>query len=162
MEYRTDNLILRPVTEEDLAEVARTWPSGHHPLSDEEARAEITRMQQTHSRNTAGRLHHLCLAVFDKNDPRTIRGWVGLDGRRNPSEPEIFVLLQDKDLRGKGNGTQCMKLLFRIAAEEYALSVVHGGCHKENTASARAMEKAGMILCGHAEDGGLRYMYKKS
>ena len=119
-------------------------------------------MQQTHSRNTTGRLHHLCLAVFDKNDPRTIRGWVGLDGRRNPSEPEIFVLLQDKDLRGKGHGTQCMKLLFRIAAEEYALSVVHGGCHKENTASARAMEKAGMILCGHDEDGGLRYMYKKS
>ena len=33
MDYQAENLILHFVTEYDLAEVARTWPSGHHPLA---------------------------------------------------------------------------------------------------------------------------------
>ena len=41
----------------------------------------------------------------------------------------------------------------RIAAEDYALSGVHGGCAKENIASARAMEKGGMVQYGTEENG---------
>ena len=40
-DYQTENLILHFVTEDDLAEVARTWPADHHPLSDTEAREAI-------------------------------------------------------------------------------------------------------------------------
>ena len=43
--------------------------------------------------------------------------------------------------------------LLRIAAEDYALSSVHGGCAKENIASARAMEKSGMVQYGTEENG---------
>jgi hypothetical protein len=32
MDYPLKNLILHYVAEEDLAEVARTWPADHHPL----------------------------------------------------------------------------------------------------------------------------------
>ena len=46
-----------------------------------------------------------------------------------------------------------MKELLRIAAEDYALSGVHGGCAKENIASARAMEKGGMVQYGTEENG---------
>ena len=158
MEYRTESHILRTVTEADLAEVARTWPSDH-PLSDAEAQVRITRMQQAHRKNTAGCLRHLCLAVCEQSVPGTIRGWCGLDGSRNPAEPEIFVLL-DEDFQGRGSGTQCMKELLRIAAEEYALRAVHGGCFRDNIASARAMEKAGMVLCGHEDNGDPRYLWK--
>ena len=43
-DYQTENLILHYVTEEDLPEVARTWPSDHHPLSVKEAREAIAVM----------------------------------------------------------------------------------------------------------------------
>ena len=79
-------------------------------------------------------------------------GWCGLDGSRNPKEPEIFILL-DEAYRNQGYGTQCVTELLRIAAEDYALSGVHGGCDKENIASARAMEKGGMVQYGTEENG---------
>ena len=71
---------------------------------------------------------------------------------RNHSEPEIFILL-DEAYRNRGYGTQCVRELLRIAAEDYALSGVHGGCAKENIASARAMEKGGMVQYDTEENG---------
>ena len=79
-------------------------------------------------------------------------GWCGLDGTRNHSEPEIFILL-DEEYRNRGYGTQCVRELLRIAVEAYALHSVHGGCAKENIASARAMEKGGMVRYGTEENG---------
>ena len=75
-----------------------------------------------------------------------------LDGRRKHSEPEIFILL-DEEYRNHGYGTQCVKELLRIAMEDYALTSVHGGCAKENIASARAMEKGGLVQYGTEENG---------
>ena len=152
MDYQTVNLILHYVTEEDLAEVARTWPADHHPLSDSEARDAIAYMRGNYERNMKGCIFHLCLAVCGKDHPGTIMGWCGLDGSRNHAEPEIFILL-DEAYRNKGYGTQCVKELLRVAAEVYMLSGVHGGCAKENVASARAMEKGGMIHYGTEENG---------
>ena len=151
-DYQTENLILHFVTEEDLPEVARTWPADHHPLSDAEAREAIAYMRGNYERNAKGGICHLCLAVCRKDHPETIMGWCGLDGSRNPAEPEIFILL-DEEYRNQGYGTQCVKELLRIAAEDYALSGVHGGCARENIASARAMEKGGMVRYGTEENG---------
>ena len=152
MDYQTKDLILHFVTEDDLSEVARTWPADHHPLSDAEAKEAISYMRGNYERNAKGRIHHLCLAVCGKDHPGTIMGWCGLDGSRHPAEPEIFILL-DEPYRGKGYGTLCVKELLRIAVEDYALSGVHGGCAKENIASARAMEKGGMVQYGTEENG---------
>ena len=105
----------------------------------------IAYMRGNYGRNMKGCLFHLCMAVCGKNDPGTIMGWCGLDGTRNHSEPEIFILL-DEAYRNKGYGTQCVKALLRIAAEDYALS-------GENIASARAMEKGGMAQYGTEENG---------
>ncbi len=151
-DYRTEDLVLRFVTEDDLSEVARTWPSDHHPLSEAEAREAIAYMRGNHERNGEGRIHHLCLAVCGKDRPGTIMGWCGLDGRRNPAEPEIFILL-DEGYRNRGYGTQCVRELLRTAAEDYALAGVHGGCARENVAPARAMEKGGMVRYGTEENG---------
>ena len=152
MDYQTKDLILHFVTEDDRSEVARTWPADHHPLSDKEAREAIAHMRGNYGKNTKGCIYHLCLAVCRSDDPHTIMGWCGLDGSRNPAEPEIFILL-DEPYRGKGYGTLCVKELLRIAAEDYVLSGVHGGCAKENIASARAMEKGGMKQYGTEENG---------
>ena len=152
MDYRTEQLLLHFITENDLDEVARTWPSDHHPLSEAEAQEAVSYMRDNYARNRKGCIYHLCLAVCGMNDPRTIMGWCGLDGSRNRSEPEIFILL-DEEYRGKGYGTQCVKELLRIAAEDYSLRSVHGGCAKENIASKRALEKGGMAQYGVEDNG---------
>ena len=152
MDYRTENLILHFVTEDDLMEVARTWPSDHRRVSEAEAKKAIASMRGNYQRNSRGHIRHLCLAVCQKERPETVMGWCGLDGRRDPEEPEIFILL-DEPYRNRGYGTQCVRELLRIAVEEYALSRVHGGCAKENVASARAMEKGGMVQYGTEENG---------
>ena len=151
-DYQTENLILHFVTEEDLPEVARTWPADHHPLSDAEAKKAISYMRGNYGRNTKGCICHLCLAVCGKDHPGTIMGWCGLDGTRNHSEPEIFILL-DEAYRNRGYGTQCVRELLRIAVEDYALPSIHGGCARENIASARAMEKGGMVQYDTEENG---------
>ena len=152
MDYHTENLILHFVTENDLNEVARTWPADHHPLSIAEAREAIAYMRGNYERNAKGGIYHLCLAVCGKDHPGTIMGWCGLDGRASHTEPEIFILL-DEEYRGKGYGTQCVKELLRIAAEDFCLQSVHGGCDKDNIASKRAMEKGGMVQYGTEEGG---------
>jgi len=152
MDYRTGQLTLHFVTEEDLPEVARTWPSDHRPVSEEEARGAIDYMRGNYGKNTRGCVFHLCLAVCRADAPGTIMGWCGLDGRASHTEPEIFILL-DEEYRGRGYGTQCVKELLRIAAEDYSLDGVHGGCDKENIASRRAMEKGGMVLYGTEDNG---------
>ena len=152
MDYRMGQLILRSVTEDDLAEVARTWPSDHRPVCEAEARGAIDYMRRNHARNARGRVHHLCLAVCGADDPGTIMGWCGLDGRRSQTEPELFILL-DEDYRGRGYGTQCVRKLLEIAANDFALPGVHGGCDKHNIASRRAMEKGGMIQSATEDTG---------
>ena len=152
MDYQTEQLILHFVTSDDVSEVARTWPSDHRPVSEEEAQGVISYMRDCYARNTNGCICHLCLAVCGKENPRTIMGWCGLDGRSSHTEPELFILL-DEEYRHKGYGTQCVKELLRIAVEDYGLSSVHGGCDKENLSSKRAMEKAGMVQYGTEENG---------
>lgn len=152
LDYTTEQLILHEVEEEDLAEVARTWPSDQRPISESEARSAIASMRGNYARNTKGRLYHLCLAVCGKSEPRKFMGWCGLDGTRSRTEPEIFILL-DEPYRNRGYGTLCVRELLRIADAVYALSGVHGGCARDNPASARAMEKGGMTRYG-AEDNG--------
>ncbi|MBR5111180.1 MAG: GNAT family N-acetyltransferase [Clostridia bacterium] len=152
MDDRSKRLILHYVTQEDVSEVARTWPSDHRPVSEAEARDVISYMRGNYARNTKGCVYHLCLAVCGADDPRTIMGWCGLDGSRSHTEPEIFILL-DEAYRGQGYGTQCVKKLLRIAADEFSLPGVHGGCAKENIASARAMEKGGMRQYGTEDNG---------
>ena len=103
-------------------------------------------------RSTEGCIYHLCFAVCKQTAPGIIIGWCGLDGRRSHVEPEIFILL-DEGHRNQGYGTQCVKELLRIAAEDFALTSVHGGCAKENIASKRAMEKGGMVQYGTEYNG---------
>ena len=152
MDYTTGQLILHFVTENDVPEVARTWPSDHQPVTEEEARGAISYMRDNYGKNTKGCIYHLCLAVCRADNPGTFMGWCGLDGRSSHTEPEIFILL-DEEYRNQGYGTQCVKGLLRIAAAEYSLQSVHGGCDKENIASKREKEKGGMVQYGTEDNG---------
>lgn len=152
-------LFLHAVTEEDLPEVIRTWPSDISPVSEEYARGVIANILKNYAKNKKGHIAHLCLAVCRGDEPGRILGWCGLDGSVNRSEPEIFIVLGE-NYRGKGIGTWCVKELLRTAVEDYSLKSVHGGCAKENTASKRALEKGGMVQYGTTEEGDPQFIYR--
>lgn len=154
----TEKLFLHTVTDEDADEVAKTWPSNHSPLSEGEAKGVIANMQGNYAKNKKRSIYHLCLAVCRESDPGTIIGWCGLDGTRNREEPELFIILL-KEYRSKGYGTWCAKELLRMATEEYELKSVHGGCARDNVASRKAMEKAGMIQYSTEDNGDPLFRY---
>lgn len=147
-----EKLFLHAVTNEDAEEVAKTWPSDHTPLSLEEANGVIHGLQDNYSKNTKGCVFHLCLALCRESDPGVIMGWCGLDGTRSHTEPEIFIILNEA-YQNKGYGSWCVKEILRMAVEEYDLQSVHGGCAKDNIASGRVMEKAGMVQYGTQDNG---------
>ena len=151
--------VLRLVTEDDLSEVARTWPSDNRPISEEKARSVVSYIRDSYAKCVPGHVRHVIFAVSSPEDPRTIMGWCGLDGRRDREEPEIFVLL-DEGYRGMGYGTRCVKELLRIAAEDYTLKSVRGGCSRDNIASKRAMEKGGMVQYGEEDNGDPLFRYR--
>ena len=152
MNLQTDDLILRTVTEEDIAEIARMWNFFSGGVSVEEACGALDYMTKNHARNEEGRFYHLCLAVCSKEDPSRILGWCGLDGKARPDRPEVYVLLCE-EARGRGYGTQCVRALLAHAFSDIGLKAVHGGCDKENVASAKMMQKAGMRHYSHEENG---------
>ena len=152
MQLFTTDLVLRTVTIQDLDEIARMWNFFDGGVSLEQARQVLDYITGNHARNHAGHLYHLCLAVCRKDAPAIICGWCGLDGKENPQQPEIFVLLQE-GFRSKGYGTQCVTALLAYAFGEAGIHRVHGGCDKDNIASARMMCKAGMRHYCDSENG---------
>lgn len=157
MELLTKDLILRTVTEGDLHEIARMWNFWQGGVTLEQAHGVLAYMTHNHVRNESGQFYHLCLSVCRAEKPGEILGWCGLDGKENPERPEIFVLLQES-ARNRGYGTQCVKALLACAFEELGLHRVHGGCAKENLASAKMMEKAGMVQYCKEENGDPLFM----
>lgn len=152
MELTTHDLILRIVSQEDIAEISHMWNFWDGGVSTGKAREVLAYMASNHAKNRNGALYHLCLAVCKKEDPGKIWGWCGLDGRMRPEMPEIFVLLHES-VRNRGYGTQCVKALLRYAFSDAGIAKVHGGCDKENIASARMMLKGGMRPYGNEENG---------
>ena len=113
-------------------------------------------MQQRHANNRPKSLCHLCLGIFRKADPEKVIGWCGLDGLVSPGEIVLFYIIAE-EFRGKGYATQCAVELLRYAFEDMQCDVVSGGCAKDNRASFRVMEKAGMRHHEIYEDGGLGF-----
>lgn len=148
----TEELVLRTVSERDIAEIARMWNFFQGGVSVAEAYDALAYMTGNHARNTSGSLYHLCLAVCQKEKPQTIWGLCGLAGKENPERQEIYVLLHE-NIRNRGWGTQCVKALLSYAFCDAGLSRVHGGCDKQNIASAKMMQKGGMCHYGDAENG---------
>ena len=151
MELYTRDLLLRTVTNKDIAEVARMWNFEQGSISLPEAKKAIRSMQKNQRRNRPGRIHHLCFAVYEKDKARII-GWCGLDGNCSPGKTVIFYLI-DEACRGRGYATQCAQKLLEYAFEAVGLESVHGGCFRENIASYKVLIKAGMLQNAFEENG---------
>ncbi len=76
MEFLTNDLILRTVTENDIKEIARMWEYPHE-TTVEKAYEALKYMEDTHSKNRNKSICHLCLGVFLKEEQNVIIGWYG-------------------------------------------------------------------------------------
>ena len=155
MKLLTKDLIIRTLTSDDLDEVARMWnyPAG---VTVEEAAEILKGMQDNLKKNNPGEIYHLCLAVFEKNDPKHIIGWCGLDGTAASGQTVLFYIIDEK-YRNKGYATQCAVELLRYAFEDMGCESIQGGCAGDNRASYRVMEKAGMRLISRTKHGGYNF-----
>lgn len=151
IELETENLILRAAGYEDIDEIARMWDFEHGDIPRDEALKALERMEDNHSRNTHGRVWHLCLAVTRKTEPGRIIGWCGLDGTSG-KELHIFYSIEP-DYRGKCYATQAARAVLDYGFRRAGVPFVNGGCHRDNIASYRVMEKAGMRRAGQQENG---------
>ena len=69
------------------------------------------------------------------------------------------------DCWGKGYTTEITKCMIKFIQEKYSPEVIMGECAIENIASARVMEKCGLIFVGYGEysrfDGSMTYKSKR-
>lgn len=150
MELHTKDLSLRTVEQADIDEVARMWNFENGSISREKAQKAIEQMRDNHNKNRAGRIYHICLAVFEKGKD-VIIGWCGLDGK-NGDKLHLFYLI-DAQYRFRGYATQCSQALLSYAFNEVNVPFINGGCDKNNIASIKVMEKIGMSHSGFEDNG---------
>ena len=157
MELHAPSLTLRTVDDSDINEVARMWEWQDGPISAEKAQEAILWMQSNHEMNKQGYIYHLCFAISETGTNKTI-GWCGLDGQCSPEKTVLFYSIHS-DYQGRGYATQCTNKLFEHAFESIGMQQIDGGCYKDNIASYRVMEKAGMILLGYDKESGDPHFY---
>lgn len=159
MELHTDDLVLRTVTEDDILEIARMWEYPRE-TTVEKARQVLEKMEANHLKNKPKAIYHLCLGVFRKTEPEVIIGWCGLDGKISPGQTVLFYTIDEK-FRSQGYAAQCAAEFLRYAFEDMEYDFIYGGCAKDNAASYRVMEKAGMVQDVVYEDGGYGFSVGK-
>ncbi len=151
MEFKTNDLILRTVTENDIKEIARMWEYPHETTIDKAYEA-LKYMADTHSKNRQKSICHLCLGVFQKKELNVIIGWCGLDGEAEMGKTVLFYMIDEK-YRNQGYATQCAMELINYAFEEMEYDIIYGGCAKSNVESYRVMQKVGMVQNSFYENG---------
>lgn len=109
-------------------------------------------METTHKKNRQKAICHLCLGVFQKEEPNVIIGWCGLDGEAEKGKTVLFYIIDEK-YRNRGYATQCTIELLRYAFEDMEYDIIYGGCSRSNLESYRVMQKAGMIQNDFYENG---------
>lgn len=152
MRLTTEDLILRTAEPEDGEEAARLWDMEQGPIPRREAEKVLERMEENHQKNRPGQIYHLCLAVAEREDPKTFIGWCGLDGTSGDQMHLFYSIVPER--RGRGFATQAARALLDYAFQRAGVPFVNGGCCRDNRASYRVMEKAGMARAGEDETGG--------
>jgi RimJ/RimL family protein N-acetyltransferase len=143
----TERLVLRPLTPEDAATVARlagsreiahTTISIPHPYSEEQARAWIAAHT---SQSSTGK--GIVFGVATKEDAQLI-GAVGLrdvDVEHSQAEMGFWIGMPSW---GRGYATEAARRVVRYAFEELKLNRLYAHHMVRNPASGRVLEKVGM------------------
>jgi ribosomal-protein-alanine N-acetyltransferase len=158
---KTERLTLREVREDDLCDLVGILQDpkvlrhlGYtQPWSETDVRRDICAAlhQGYEERRSAYKL-----VIVLENEEQVI-GDCGLDllylteTSQHPSAAILYLLLRS-DQWGNGYATEAGQALVRFAFEELDLPILYAGCHPENAASRRVLEKLGMHFEGEQLD----------
>lgn len=157
-----DRIYLRPLDPDDLQRALR-W------INDPQTREMLAgpylpvteKMERDFIESAGANRDQSHLAIMLRHDDRHI-GVCGFNVIRWRERAAIFGLfIGEKDLRGKGYGTDVTKLMLKYAFETLNLNRVELGVMADNQAGIRAYERAGFVREGvqreHCYRGG-RYV----
>ncbi len=160
----TERLLLRKLQLEDVYEYyERLFGDGdvtRYLLSDphQDISESLNHLQQKLEAYEAGNFY--CWGIA-RRDEDSLIGLVALQRLDELAESCSFALMLGCDYWNQGYGTEVLKELFRFAFEELELQRIFAEHMTPNTASGKAMEKAGMQHIGTEaekyEKLGLRY-----
>ena len=90
-------------------------------------------------------------------DTGEVVGWIGFGPDRRQHVGDIdFAYIIASTQRGNGFASEALAAVVEYCFGELGVSSVWGECHPDNSASARVMEKAGLVFIGEV-DGQHRY-----
>ncbi len=147
---RTDRLILRPPTLEDVADVvtlagdpAVALATGDipHPLTEAPIRAWIETVHRTHADGTG------VVLVVTEADGGAVAGTVALVWRRHWPEAEMGYWI-GQPFWGRGYATEAVRAVVDLGFETFDLTTVFSSTRGDNTASQRVLEKVGLCPDG--------------
>ena len=150
---KTDRLILRPYTEDDLdavyavqsrTDVARYLYWG--PRDREEARASLAQKIAATTLRDEG--DNLTLAVVLPDTGEVIGDTMLMWRSREHRQGEVGYIFHP-DHGGRGYATEAARVMLRLGFENLNLHRIVGHIDARNTASARVLERLGMRLEAH-------------
>jgi len=147
---RTDRLILRPPTPEDVADVvalagdpavALTTGDIPHPLTSAPIRAWVDSVRVTHAEGTG-----LVLVVTEAGTGALV-GVVAMVWQRHWPDAELGYWI-GKPFWGRGYATEAVRAVVDVGFEVFGLATVFSSTRGDNTASQRVLEKVGLVPDG--------------
>lgn len=153
-----DRLYLRGIEEDDLRGPYFQWfndQEGDRYTNHASFPNSMTRMTAFFERVAQGP-NDLVLAIVLKDGDRHI-GNVALHNINwQHRRAELRIVVGEPDMRGKGYGSEAMKLLLRHAFEKLNLHRVYLGVRADHAAAIRAYEKCGFVIEGRLRQEYLR------
>jgi RimJ/RimL family protein N-acetyltransferase len=153
-----ERLYLRKLEETDLQGPYFQWfndQEGDRYTNHAAFPNSMSRMKAFFDRVTQGNTD-LVLAIVLKDGDRHV-GNVALHGISwQHRRAELRIIIGEADARGKGYGTEAMKLLLRHAFEKLNLHRVFLGVRADHTQAIRAYEKCGFVVEGRLREDFLR------
>lgn len=152
-EIKSDRLILRPVTELDIAkihllnsneEIARFNTSGIPESIDETKSTVENWIIENSNKNT----QRFTFAIELKSDAQFI-GLIGITlGKIKYKNAEVWFKFDTK-FWNKGYATEALKEILKFGFADLKLHRIEAGCAVENIGSIKVLEKVGMLREAH-------------
>lgn len=168
MEALTEHLHLRDISTDDLAPMIALWMDegvkdgmgDWGPQKEEEVLPWIEGAINANQANP--RVAHICAVV--ERTTGTVVGFIGFgppsEGKEQWGELDFGYSIR-AEFRGRGYGTEALRAIIKVCFEELGAKSFFGETARDNTASNRAMQKAGLKVAGVSPDGQTVYSIER-
>ncbi len=143
-------LILRPITEEDTADIVR-WRNSDHVRRNflyQELFTEKTHLNWLHTMVETGKVHQFIMVLRpeDGTEERAVGSVYLRDIDPEEGTAEYGIFIGEEDALGQGYGTQACRMMVDYAKDELKLKKLFLRLFEDNGAARKSYENAGFRL----------------